>query len=169
MQWYNNEKRCAHVRYVHCMSYHLSFPWDLSESVLLSIVTCVNGDLRLQDGLSVYEGRVEVCHNETWGTVCDDHWTQQASNVACRQLGFNMTDYGEWSFFHVFLWFWFCLVVHDLSPEVFSSVNSSVTPILLDNVRCIGSEGTLVECQHSPVGSHDCDHTEDVNIRCKLA
>lgn len=60
-------------------------------------MTCVDGDLRLQDGLSVYEGRLEVCHNELWGTICDDVWNQQASNVACRQLGFNGTDYGEWS------------------------------------------------------------------------
>ena len=55
---------------------------------------CNNGDLRLMEGSSMYEGRVELCYNETWGTICDENWSTNDANVACRQLGFLNTGIG---------------------------------------------------------------------------
>ena len=50
---------------------------------------CSHGSIRLRDGTASMNGRVEVCLNGDWGTVCDDGWTTVDSNIACRQLGFS--------------------------------------------------------------------------------
>ena len=55
--------------------------------VLCSSTTCTQGAIRLQGG-SGTQGRVEICNNNVWGTVCDDNWGEDDAQVACRQLGF---------------------------------------------------------------------------------
>lgn len=52
---------------------------------------CLDGELRLIGGSTPNEGRVEICFNETWGTVCDDHWGSHDASVVCGQLGYART------------------------------------------------------------------------------
>ena len=39
--------------------------------------------------------------------------------------------------------------------------------IYLDNLRCRGSELRLINCSHSVIGVHNCDHSDDAGIRCR--
>ena len=39
-------------------------------------------------------------------------------------------------------------------------------PILLDNLRCAGTESSLQGCSHRGIGVHSCSHFEDAGVVC---
>ena len=54
----------------------------------------------------------------------------------------------------------------DAIPLQSASFGEATGSIYLDSVACTGEELDLLQCQASPVGVHNCDHTEDAGVRC---
>ena len=112
---------------------------------------CRDGQGNVVETCSTREGRLEIAHDGVWGTVCDDYWTDDDAAVACRQLGFPGSEPNGGRF----------LKAH------FGSAGDSV-PIWLDDMLCHGHEERLMDCPRNNVeiGEHNCDHEEDVGVRC---
>ena len=67
----------------------LSFSTHQLTHSLTAPVNCTNGVIRLMNGASPNQGRVEMCWNRAWGTITDDGWSVVDARVVCRELGYS--------------------------------------------------------------------------------
>ena len=105
--------------------------------------------MRLVDGDVDSEGRVEVFFGGSWGTVCDDRWDANDAAVVCGFLGYNGSSEA----------------LND------ASFGQGQGDIMLSNVNCGGSEGSLEQCSHDGAAGtpiDGCTHIEDAGVRCGL-
>ncbi|XP_071486157.1 CD5 antigen-like [Diadema antillarum] len=100
-------------------------------------------DVRLVDGPLPQAGRVEIFHDNSWGTICDDSWSSTEAEVVCEQLGYDDVD------------------------VAFEYFGAGAGDIHINSLSCGGYEYTLADCLYVNFGSTGCDHTEDVGVRCK--
>ncbi|XP_072015172.1 scavenger receptor cysteine-rich domain-containing group B protein-like [Amphiura filiformis] len=108
-----------------------------------------NATVRLVDGSTSYEGRVEIYHNNIWGSVCDTDWTTADAIVVCRQLGLS---YGA------------------AEARGSSQFGQGSGQVWLDQIGCTGLESHLSNCPHAIWGitSTRCsDHSQDVGVICR--
>jgi deleted-in-malignant-brain-tumors protein 1 len=109
-------------------------------------IVCSSLDVavRLVDGATANEGRLELFLGGAWGTVCDTGFRDVEAQVACNNLGF---DAGQGTF-----------LGNQFGPGTGN--------IYLDSVVCDGTEAIINECDHSPIGATTCAHDTDVSISC---
>uniref|UniRef100_A0A8C0FRN8 Soluble scavenger receptor cysteine-rich domain-containing protein SSC5D n=1 Tax=Bubo bubo TaxID=30461 RepID=A0A8C0FRN8_BUBBB len=100
--------------------------------------------IRLVGGPNGCSGRVEVLHEDVWGTVCDDQWDLREARVVCRQLGCGTALSAPWE----------------------SKYGEGNGKIWLSDVNCKGTEANLTECEAKPWGENICNHVEDASVEC---
>lgn len=101
--------------------------------------------MRLRGGSNPHEGRVEVYHNGTWGTVCDDNWDLQDAMVVCHQLGY----------------------VSATAALGSATFGPGSGPILYNELACIGNESNITDCNRHDTGAHNCSHSQDAGVVCE--
>ncbi|KFQ00427.1 Deleted in malignant brain tumors 1 protein, partial [Haliaeetus albicilla] len=102
------------------------------------------GPVRLVDGPNKCAGRVEVLHENRWGSVCDDHWDMKDAKVVCKQVGCGSP----------------------LSALGGARYGRGSDIIWLDDVECNGTEESISDCPARPWGEHNCYHGEDADVVC---
>ena len=107
-------------------------------------VLCEDGEIRLVGAASPNEGRVEICYNSQWGTVCHLGWGGNEAQVVCRELGYQ-TEGNE---------------------EGDGGDVGDVGVIYLSEVSCDGTEDTLGSCSGDPIGENLCSHFQDAGVIC---
>ena len=101
---------------------------------------------RLEGGSCFAEGRVEVQHEGSWGTLCDDEFDMKDANVVCKSLGYGSA------------------ISATKQPYFGQGVDLG---IVLDDMRCTGIENNLGYCAHNDFNDHNCDHSEDAGVICE--
>ena len=101
--------------------------------------------VRLVDGPTKYEGRVEVYHNGKWGTVCDVGWDLYDAQVVCNELGFSKAISARDSTFYG---------------------QGHGKKIWLANLDCVGTEWTIGNCLHRGWNVHYCSLRRDAGVIC---
>ena len=99
--------------------------------------------VRLINGPSPREGRVEILYAGVWGAICNDLFNLTEANVVCRQLGYPG------------------------AVRVASSYGSDSSQIWLDDVQCSGNETSIDQCSHNGFNIYDCNfRTDRVGVEC---
>ena len=112
------------------------------------------------------EGRLEICINNAWGSVCDDSFFDSAdAQVACGQLG-GFIRQGLPDIKIKSLLFY---IYYTLGAVKIVSSNQDNLPVYLSELLCTGNEGGLLDCARrfqQPTGLYSCDSDQAVAVRC---
>lgn len=97
-------------------------------------------------------GRLEVSlpGADTYGTVCDDLFTDVEAGVVCQMLGFGRGS---------------ALSAAERRRLGLNTITSG--PIFMDDVECDTADTNLFSCSRRGWALHNCGHSEDVAVECR--
>ena len=123
---------------------------------------CVHGDVRLQDGTSNSNGRIEICQDRRWVRVCMDGWDVDRTRTVCNQLNFTAESIGT------LLLCLYIIIIYSLldGQIIMAPTRSNDTPNLTAIVTCADDMKYLSECRFDKPPAGDC---ESVAISCEKA
>ena len=129
----------------------------------------MNGSVRLAGSPWSYQGRVEVCVNNTWGTICTTFWDTNDTAVVCQQLGFSSS--GIYSIrFTVYYYHMTMYVVHvaPLDSRIYNGYGERYLPLHVIDINCTGEEATIWDCPHNAVveNSNCRSYYRDAAVTC---
>ena len=115
--------------------------------------------MRLADGATKYEGRVEVCENGVWGSVC----TRYSSNdrnayTFCYELGYQ-------GILLTCIDIIFCCVGGIVLPN--SNFGVSNNPIFIYYLYCGAFQSNLSNCLQRKYPYRECNNYQELSIRCE--
>ena len=133
---------------------------------------CIDGSLQLVGGPTLYEGRIEVCANGVWGSVCPGYgnrWSSLSTSVVCRQLGRPSIGNEIICFVQHHMLHCYSLGIPGYSYSLQYGIGSG--PVWLHNIECTGDEFNLLDCpsvhSDSAYGYYSiCDHYNDASVIC---
>ena len=116
--------------------------------------------IRLRGGRTTTDGRVEVCRDGQWGTVCDDSWDRNDASVACRQVGLSNFSKLVGNTVNNFI------ALNHTDPVAVPTAyfGPGSARIHLSNLQCTGSEAALTDCTFN--ATHQCSHNQDASVIC---
>ena len=80
---------------------------DKSKFIFDTLALCKGGDIQLAGGSYNNVGRIDLCVNGSWGTICGNSFDNKDASVACRQLGYS--SFGK--LYHIFQLICFKIVI----------------------------------------------------------
>ena len=129
---------------------------------------CSTGSVRLadrRDTTLTAEGRVEVCINQAWGTVCSTDFDQEDAGTVCVVAGgFLRSGMSKDCTFRCGL----LLYISAASSVIPTRMPGENSPIFLEQLDCTSSDTDLLQCNSysDANGIHTCTHSQDVSVRC---
>ena len=123
-------------------------------------------------------GRIEICVNATWGTICSDFWENMDASVICKQLGYS--EYGLFSSSHAYNMHGCAIIVCMLTAVVVCTIcyvgavagqglyTDTIWPFHIIDLNCTGVERTIWECPHNGLfDDYSCSSRNDASVRCQ--